>query len=302
MPIVYAASVTTPETVVGIEPRFMKWTGFDGSVWVLTGAGASNPRMRPGVKGLHMPEMVVQKSSTPLVAGVDLLGYELPERSVYWPLLFRSASVLDWEQDHAGLFDSFHPIEPGVWQVGAGDDARTVELTGDFKGDYTFTRDPFMTGLAVIGVELIAPRPLWRGKPIKKTFGGEEGVDFIPPTPGENYFPSPTATFQQAQIDNPGNEPAYLTYTAVGPLPDLTMGVGEAVIDVPFAVNAGSTLVVNTDPAGQFATLDGVDCTRELGFQVFAPVPPRGTTSLAIAASGSGTVTAELTPLYWRAF
>ncbi|MGW9346038.1 hypothetical protein ACWGR3_31340, partial [Streptomyces albidoflavus] len=115
-------------------------------------------------------------------------------------------------------------------------------------------------------------------------------------------FISPAATFQQAQIENPGNEPAYLVWTVEGPSSDVQLGVGGALIEVPFPVPEGSKLVIDTDPAGQYATLDGVDVTRELGFQMFAPVPARGTSPLAIAAAGSGVVRAELVPLYWRAF
>ncbi|HEY9310239.1 MAG TPA: hypothetical protein VIP82_20745 [Microbacterium sp.] len=303
MPIVFAAPLAAPSGSSGFQSLFMSWTGFDGSVWDLSDPRGAVPGMGPGVKGLHMPAMTVYKSETPLVPGVDLMGYRIGERSVYWPLVFAAKNVDDWEAKYAGFFDSVHPIRPGIWTVGAGDKARTLPLTGQFAGDYAFTRDPFGTGRALIGVELTAPRPLWRGKPIRKTFYAEADVDFIPDEPGDDYYPTPIATFAKAEIDNPGNEPAYLTWIVNGPQDTgLELGVDGAVIEVPFPVADGSVLKIDTDPAGQFATLDEVDVTSTLGFQIFGPVPSRGTSPLTITTSGTGSVTAELVPLHWRAF
>jgi hypothetical protein len=302
MPIVFAAPATTPSTPgVGL-PRRMTWTGFDGSVWPLTRPQATNPLLRPGVQGLHMPRMDVFKSSSPLVAGVELEGYSLPEREVYWPLLFRNANTTEWAQQHGEFFDSFHPVQTGVWTAGTGADERTLPLTGVFDGSYSFDRDPFVTGRAIIGLQLEAPRPLWRGRPVAKEFSSDEGQEFIPITGAPDFYVSPSATFQQATIDNPGDEPAYLRWTGYGPLTDVQLGVGGALIDVPFPIPDGSELTIDTDPTGQYARLDGVDVTRDLGFQMFAPVPARGTSPLVIVAGGPGRVRAELVPLYWRAF
>ena len=302
MPLVLASPAPDPTTTdAALEPRLMTWTGVDRSVWPLTRPAAVNPRMGRGVKGLHMPPVEVFRSSTPLVPGDDITGYALPERPVYWPLLFRANDVEQWEAQHAAFMDSFHPVEVGTWTVGEGEKARTLQLRGGF-GNYAFTRDPFITGLAWIGLELFAPRPLWRGAPIRQTFYADEPVDFIPAEAGDEYHPSPVASFATATIDNPGNEPAYLKWEIEGPQDELTLGVGGAIIDVPFEVADGSTLIIDTDPAGQYATLDGADVNELLGFQMFAPVPARGTTPLTITSAGSGSVTAELVPLYWRAF
>lgn len=304
MPIVFAAPAASAGAGAFQAPsRPMTWTGFDGSYWQLTRPAAVNPRMAPGVKGLHMPRFDVYESSTPLVPGVDLTGYSLGKRSVYWPMLFRAPNADAWAREHGAFFDSFHPVETGVWTVGAGDDARTLPLTGVFDGSFSFRHDPFVQHWALIGIELSAPRPLWRGKPITRRFGADDPVDFIPAEPGDDYFLSPVATFSRAQIPNPGNEPAYLTWTIHGPHPaGVQVGVGGAVIEVPFAVPNGSQLAIDTDPAGQFATLDGDDVTADLGFQMFGPVPPRGESPLTIATGGTGRIDASVTPLYWRAF
>lgn len=303
MPIVFAAPLSASDggPVLGL-PRRMTWVGADGSVWPLTRPEAVNPRMRPGVKGLQMPQMTVFETSTPLVPGVDLTGYAIPKRLVYWPLAFRAPTAAQWAADHAAFFDSFHPIKPGTWRVGEGKQARTLQLTGVFDGGYSFDHDPFVTGSAVIGVELVAPRPLWRGLAVKREFSSEDGQDFIGPDGAPDFNISAAATFQKATIDNPGNEPAYLVWTVKGPADVVRLGVNGATIEVPFPIPAGSTLVIDTDPAGQYATLNGVDVTRQLGFQEFAPVPAGGVSPLQITAAGAGTVIASLVPLYWRAF
>lgn len=296
MAIVLAAPSSTPPSQSERDRLVMSWTGWDGTVVDIGSI------MAPGVKGLHMPAMRRHTSSSPLVPGVEVVGYSIPERNVYWPLNFVASSADEWRAEHAAFFGSVHPLKPGVWTFGEGESARSIELVGTFDGMASFELDPFIFGYALIGVELMAPRPLWRGRPISETFGAADGVDFIPPALAPTFHISAAATFSSAQIRNPGDEPAYLTWTVEGPLDTVQVGVGGAVIDVPFEVPAGSSLVIDTDPAGQYATLDGVDCTRQLGFQMFAPVPAKGQTPLTIIAGGAGSVTAALTPLFWRAF
>lgn len=302
MPIVLASPVRNPDLVWAALGLPMTWTGVDGSMWDLADPLGASPGMGRGVQGLHLPSTTVFKSSTPLVPGTDLVGYSIDERTVYWPLIFKGKTILAWQQAYSAFFDSFHPVKTGIWTVGDGEARRELPLAGVFDGGYAFDIDPFTTGKALIGLELTAPRPLWRGKPITRSFGGESGVPFIPPEKAPTYYISPAATFGAAAIRNPGNEPAYLRYQVEGPLDLLQLGIGEALIDVPFPIPAGSTLRIDTDPASAFATLDDADATRALGFQMFAPVPAGGETPLTIVASGAGKVTVTLTPLYWRAF
>lgn len=302
MPIVLAAPLTSPGGTGALNhARSMSWTGFDGSFWDLTDVYGPM-QLREGVKGLHMPPMTVFQSSTPLVPGAEIGGYSIDPRPVYWPLTFIASSSDEWRRAYSDFFRSLHPTRPGIWKVGSGDDARTLPLTYTPDGGaYAFKSDPFVNGVALIGLELVATRPLWRGKSIKQEFRADEPVDFIPAAPGDEYFPSPVATFSTATIENPGDEPSYLLWTVEGPQSELELGVDGAVIRVPFDVADGSTLIIDTDPAGQYATLDGVDVTAALGFQMFGPVPARGRSPLTIQSAGAGAVTAELVPLYWTA-
>ena len=301
MPIVFGAPLAAPVIPAPtLVPRKMTWTGFDGSVWDLSATDGPMV-MAPGVKGLHMPPFNVFQSSTPLVPGVELTGYEIPARSVYWPINFYSESVDEWQATYAGFFNSIHPVEPGVWRVGEDDDARELPLTGVFDGSLAFQNDPFVLGWALIGVELFAPRPLWRGQAKRVPFTLGTGTAFIGESGGPPFHIEKATSFARAQIENVGDEPAYITWTLQGPLTDVTVGVGGALVDVPDIAD-GDVLVIDTDPASQYATLNGADFNESLGFQVFAPVPGNSKSGLSIAAAGTGTVEAALVPLFWRAF
>lgn len=303
MPIILSVPVA-PNQVPAPDwsPMPMKWTGWDGSVWPLVGATARNPRLGRGIKGLHMPEFTVHKSKSLLVPGVEIEGYSIEERAVFWPVLFRAPSAGEWLDQHGAFFDSFHPVNTGLWTVGSGTDARTLPLRGDFTGNHVFDRDPMLSLWTMIGLELEAPRPLWRGQPIELRFENSEGQPFIDPAGSPPFHISRGASFAEAAVENPGDEPAYVVYRMEGPLDQVTIGFGDALIDVPFPVPAGQVLVIDTDPTSRLATLDGDDVTRELGFQMFAPVPAKGKTDLTLVADGAGAVTVEITPLYWRAF
>lgn len=302
MSIVYAMA-SSPEPIEVREPRFMSWTGVDGSVFVLS-AEDSNPAMQNGVQGLHMPSIQRFESSTPLVHGSDLDGYTILPRRVFWPLMFQAGSVAEWRDEHAAFFDSFHPVLPGHWTVGVGDDARTLGLVGTFDGDHSFNTDPFVMGYAAIGVELYANRPLWRGREIRRTYRAEPQPDFIPAViEDQNYYPSSVLGYSTARIQNPGNEASYLSWEIAGPHPaGLIVGVESFVVTVPFEIPEGSVFALDTDPTSGYATLDGVDVSSVLGFQVFAPIEPGTDVGLVINTTGTGAVTAKLTPLYWRAF
>lgn len=301
MPIVLAVAAAAPVPVGTWFPYAMRWLGADGSEWDL--AEGLVPMGR-GVKGLHMPPMTITRSQTPLVHGSEITGYTIGDRPVYWPLTFPSRSREEWEASYGAFFRSLHPVTPGWWIVGEGASQRRLPLTYDDDGGaYVFEADPSVHSFTLLGVELVASRPLWQGEPVERVFDASGDVDFIPSAPGENYYPSSVWSTANASIENPGDEPAWLKWVLDGPHPSgMEVGVGGAVVEVPFAVPLGSQLVIDTDPAAQYATLDGEDQTAEMGFQVFAPVPPGGESALTIGGAGAGEVTASLTPLYLRAY
>lgn len=285
-------------------PRASRWIGYDGSTHDLTNIGLGLV-MQNGVVGLHNPKYVKFAASNAGSPGRRLRGARALERDVFWPLLFRADDIDDWYDTYRSFFDSFDPLLPGRWEVGNGLDKRTLDLVGDFSDDYAFIHDPFTLGWASIGVKLEAPQPFWKGVPVTVgplDSGGAQS--FVPPTGGPAFYIGAGATFINAKITNPGDEPAYLQWTLTGPLDDISVGVGDQLIQVPFNLpGTGDTLMIDTDPRNQYATVNGVSKNKELGFQVFTPVPARTKdVPLTIGAVGSGKIQARLIPLYRRAF
>lgn len=297
MPIVYAVPAPEPERAPRRVARFMSWTGANGEEFILSSDDA-NPAMQRGVQGLHMPRIERHTIAAPLGFGAEYTGYNIPERTAFWPLMFSSVD------GYTAFFDSFHPTEPGVWRVGEGDEERRLMLVGDFDGSDSFDIDPFLMGYLQVGVELVAPVPLWLGREQERTYFAEPEPDFIPADPeDQNYYPTSVTGYSTATIRNPGNEPAYVQWVVEGPHPPgVVLGVGSFTVQVPFEIPEGSVFNLDTDPSKAVATLDGVDKTIDLGFQVFAPVAPGSRSPLVIASGGTGPITVKLTPLYWRAY
>ena len=108
MPIVLAAPAAAPAPGFGGgAARFMSWTGFDGSTFVLCGEDAA-PAMQRGVKGLHMPRMDGVEALRRIRAG------EAGPRAI--PVLALTADAMSGEGERlvALGFNQVHPkpIQP----------------------------------------------------------------------------------------------------------------------------------------------------------------------------------------------
>ncbi|WP_137843864.1 hypothetical protein [Microbacterium sp. 2FI] len=281
----------------------MVWVGWDGSTWDL-GTGEEGVRLlRDGVEGLHFPPIEKWSSRSSAFPGKRPRGWQALERAVFWPLRIRAQSSEEWRVLQDRFFNTIHPSRHGEWQVQAGTQVRRVRLTGTFEDPHTHPLDPYARGLGIYGVTLEADRPYWSGDPISAgPWSAVEEVDFFDAEGSPPFHISASNSPTTASFTNPGDVDAYPVWTVVGPADDIELGVGSRVIDVPFAVAEGETLLIDTDPRNITATLNGVDVTEDLGFQRFAPIPAKATTSLHVLATGEGSVSVSLTPLYFRAF
>ncbi len=301
------APVLPPPPPITRFPVESQWIGWDGSVWDLHSGAQGVVLLKDGVTGLHMPRFDLYTSTTRAVPGHRRRGSRARARDVVWPVLVYGDTSAEWHQKDADFWHTIHPDKEGTWRITVGFQTRELKLTANPDEDYTYPLDPYKNGWARYAVELQAAQPFWSGESISRRFefvDTETPPPFIPPTEAPPFEITRTrsASFAEASIPNPGDVAAYPIWTAVGPLDDIQLGVGSTLIDVPFNLTTGQVLRIDTDPRNETATLDGADATVTLGFQSFAAIEPGDEQPLSVLVTGTGSVTCELVPLYFRAF
>lgn len=321
-------STPPPNPGGGAGPRLglsMTWTGWDGSEWNITDWKSGVFLTNGGVRGLNMPPHTPHKTSSPGVAGSQLRGFQVNDRAVFWPIfVFHDGTSQEWIEWDRKLWRTWQPNKPGVWTVRQPNGiARHLDCVFVSDGDHTFTGDPARYGWQGYGVTMEAPMPYWRGDPIPKSWGAPRSVGMFD-GPGVLNI-SPGSTTDNAVINNPGDVDAYMIYHAFGPMESLTVGIEGDLIEIPFEIESGKALRIDTRPTElsltEFNTVlktvnsqlvrvidpddSGLDRTDEMGEADFVPVPPGEdvTLSINIVAPGVGArVDGELTPLYYRAW
>jgi hypothetical protein len=78
--------------------------------------------------------------------------------------------------------------------------------------------------------------------------------------------------------------------------------VNGATIIAPVTLDAGEVMVIDTDPEVQAAYVGDTDVTIQLTKAEFAPIPSGESVELSLFMTGTGTIQAELTPLFERAW
>lgn len=278
--------------------------------------------LQDGVRGMNMPPVTRHTSKSPAVAGSRHRGWTTDERGVFWPLLVwrpnnREGTDL-WHEDDAHLWSLLRPDTVGEWRVvtdRAGPRTLRARWTGD--SDHAYGRDPLRHGWAIYGVELVAESPYWEGETITRTWGAGdgEGRSFLP---GPPFWVGSSATVEAATLTNPGELPAHLVWYVDGPAQSAQVGfvhenmwgdITRSLIEIPFPIGAGQHLVIDTHPSAQTAILHGpgpeaVDMSGTLGDVAFRAIPAGEDVTLELRiddAAGEGSISVELTPLYWRA-
>ena len=263
--------------------------------------------VQDGVRGLGMPQVQRWASTAPAVHGSAWRGFRVEEREVYWPLLVWSDAGTDaWLGRDRALWAGMRPDLVGWWDVATPSGWRRLRLRWT-ETDAQFARDPLRSGWHVYGITLVAEQPFWEGATSTIQWSSGAGVPFLP---GPPFTMSGSRSLNDATLDNPGDVPLWPVWRIHGPCSTARVGVAGAVIEVPFAVPAGQTLVIDTSPEAQTATMyptgrysgNGLDRTGLLGAAAFAPVPPAGRVVLSLAAAGGGSVECSVTPRYYRAW
>ena len=300
----------------------LTWRGWDGSQWELT-----RPRtglfLRPGVRGLHLPTFERQKTESAMVAGSRHRGTSTKDREVHWPMYLYSddSSAAFLARDRA-FWRSLDADQEGTWTIHLPDGSKRslrLRLTSS-EDDLQF--DSIKRGWAKYSITLLADQPFWVGETVRRSwaqgelrnydvteqdridYGYEDGVI---------HYLSAGGSLGSATFSNDGDVPSYPAWTVVGPTTSVQFGVEGSTIVVPFDVPDGHAVQIDTDPvSGQvlwFGPWDGqkitdpVDRTGDLDpDSKFVAIPRGQNRTLTISMTGTGTVIAEVSNKYRRAW
>lgn len=286
----------------------MEWIGWDGSRWSLTDPSQGTV-MLPGVRGMNMPPIIHHRAAHASLPGARWRGNSVDIREVFWPIqIYTNMGSLEWLAIDRAFWATMDPKKTGTWVVVQPDGTtRSLKLRFVDDGEQTFQHDPALDGWSNYGITLAAEQPYWEGAPISGLWQAGSQNPFFG-TGAPVFTISPSSTIADAKITNPGDVSSYVVWRAYGPITTATVGVNGRNITIPFSIPAGEVLEINTSPSGQIA-LQGpvggpltVDKTPSLGSIDFAPLPAREQSSLSLSMTGTGSIVATFTPLYYRAW
>lgn len=301
----------------------MTWTA-KGVEWSL-----SNPEsglfLLPGVRGLGSVKTERHSTSSPGAAGSRFEGVSVLDREVFWPVhIYHDGGSLDWMMRDRAFWAGMDPADTGVWRVTHPDGAhRSLTLRFVSDGDHTSNGDPVYRGWESYGILLVAERPYWEGDPEVKSFAGTgTPAPFFEPDGPALVNISSSYSVETAAMDNPGDVESYPRWYIDGEITSASVGVGDEIVNVPFAVPFGKCLVIESDPDLIGATMyditvegmskkpaarvfgvdliNPVDKTAALGEADFSPIPAGSQVPLSLTIIGQGAVEALLPTLYRR--
>lgn len=282
--------------------REVRWEAWDGTAWDLLDPQAGTFLVE-GVRGLTMPPATRHTTESPAVAGTDDSDDDhVGEREVFLPLfVYSDAGSQAWVERDRAFWRGLRRRKYG-WLVVVHPDGTERRLRCKFvdDGSHAFPVDPTRRGWALYGITLVAPQPYWQGAPVVRSWKAGEPVEFFQ---ADGLHIAPASRIDTATIDNDGDVEAWPVWTIHGPTSSVTVGVDARVVEVPFTLAEGESLVIDTHPTVQTAADHaGADRTGELGAVDFAAVEPGDRVALDITLVGTGYVSASLTPLYERAW
>ena len=310
----------------GIE---LTWTAPDGSrTWSFTNE-MSPVRLLEGTRGLGKPPATRYTDEAPGVPGSRFRGHRVNEREVFWPLLILAGATTQEHLDvEAEFWQSLSFDELGTWRAITPERGSRTLRCRLVRDDTVWDMSPGLVDWELQAAYLVADdEPFWTSDPIVRVFGAEDGARFADPTTPELWRISSASTLSTATIPNPGDESGQPVWVYDGPFDSAYGGFEGRHVVVPFAVDDGSSLVVDSSPEDRRALLvptpdltglsaveqvqaihaaalaGGVDRTTDLGDETaFASIPKGAEVTLDIGMVGTGTVRVLVTPRHERAW
>lgn len=285
------------------------WEGWDGSNWSLSDQESGLVLMR-GVRGLGRITQENHRDEHASLAGSRFRDFRATNREIFLPIHLYSDGDSDaWVKHNrafsrtmrAGTTGWIHIIHPDG-------EHRKIQARYDKGMEEAYELDPAFYGWATYGIYLTAEQPYWEAvEPVTDSWKVADPVYFF----GGGSVPGNAPAFgisnkqniSTATITNPGDVETSPVWTVHGPTTTANVGVDGRVIGVPFEIEAGQWVVIDTRPDEQTAILhDGgveTDVTHLLSSFDFEDIPAGDDVQLDIELTGiGGTVDIALTPLY----
>jgi len=283
--------------------------GCDGSVWNLLDLN-SPAHLLNGLGGLHVPPATHRWSQTARGSGRRWKDV------VYDARKFHMAVRVGDPSPPFRTGDDWRALDGQFWDALATDQLSTLVVNGqrslpfrlDDDNDFDFPKDPALLGKAVYSIGCIADSPEWLGTPVTASFSFAPtiGANYYGATEGPPFVISAPDIGRHATISNLGDLPSYPVWRIVGPATTAQVGVGDRLISIPFALQAGQQVRIDTK-AQTITDGNGISLWPSMGSTPvdFAPVPPGGDVQIAIGLEDGSTgslIEISLTPRYRRAW
>lgn len=306
-----AVSPSAPPPVA--PPEYKPWRriqhlfhGWDGSTWDLTDGRNGVYLMPVGIEGMGMPNIEHYTFDSPVVHGFEYEGWRATGRDVHWVVGIFEDDTEEWLRLKTAFWKLFQPGKTLVWEVKLpnvdGNGISSYKITVRFKSDDTsvYSRDPVNMGWAIYGITGMCEQPFWEGTVQQaEWYPGTQSNFFGPTGLAPDFVISPSASISTATLTNPGDVETYIRWELKGPFNSASVGLNDMLVNLG-STASGSTVIIDTDPTKLTATKDGVDIMSTLGAFEFAPLPPGEDLTLQLAMDGTGSITAEFTPLFFR--
>lgn len=299
----------------------MRWES-KGAVWPLSDPDAGIFLM-PGIRGFGATNHERHSTSSPAVAGSRFEGISVKDREVFWPLcIWHDGGSVDFMLRDRAFWSTMDPLDTGLWVVTLPDGSeRSLRVRFQSDGDPVADKDPMARGWNKYGITLVAEQPYWSGDPVVRSWRNPAYAPFFEPVGPQIVNIAPGSNTSTATIDNPGDVESYAMWFIDGETVSASVGIGDQIVDVPFPIDAGKCLVIDSDPDQIGATLytvtgagallkpsdrvigqhliNPVDKTPALGEADFAPIPAGKGVALSLVLSGTGAVEVKL-PTWFR--
>lgn len=265
-----------------------------------------------------MPPVIHYTTTYAPVAGARWRGHNVDSREVFWPIqIFCDTNSKDWVLRDRAFWKTLRPEKVGIWTViQPSGEERYLDCRFVDDGQQAFNIDPALMGWTNYGITLRADQPFWRGQIIRETWSAGTTSQFFGST---GLRISPASTIANARMTNPGDADAYPVWEIIGPVSAGQVGIQGRNIGIPFTVEAGKILIIDTDPSEQSATLysytgdpddpenrvltSAQDKTMDLAVSPdFAPMPADQESQISLGMTGAGHINLVITPLYLRAW